>query len=230
MLPDSTRPRATNIASVPALQANSKSATCTSGPMPRASISDRAAGLDRVGVGLGADVDRADLLRVDARPRDRVRRRHRDGDRVLVEARDRLLLEQEPVLDALGVLAPLVGDLVRRDPVARNVCSVADDSCHVRLLRATAIRDIRLVTDGLSIFQRDAPLRRSRPILPRHLSPSAARMFPDRPLEYEVGMTSVASLGAGRELVLLQRPPLILNIATSARSQGGPGVVDSCRR
>ena len=37
MRPDSTRPSATNMASVPALQANSKSATCTSGAMPRTS-------------------------------------------------------------------------------------------------------------------------------------------------------------------------------------------------
>ena len=34
-----TRPSETNIASVPALQANSKSATCTSGAIPSASMS-----------------------------------------------------------------------------------------------------------------------------------------------------------------------------------------------
>ncbi len=58
--PDSTSPRATNIASVPALQANSKSATWTSGPMPEGVDDDRAARLDRVGVRLGPDVQGPD--------------------------------------------------------------------------------------------------------------------------------------------------------------------------
>jgi hypothetical protein len=43
--PDSTTLSATNMASVPALHANSKSATCTWGPMPSASTTTVPLGL-----------------------------------------------------------------------------------------------------------------------------------------------------------------------------------------
>ena len=53
---------------------------------------------------------------------------------VLVGAGDGFLFEHQPALDRLGDLAPLFGDLLRRDPVARYAGSVADNSSHVCLL------------------------------------------------------------------------------------------------
>ncbi len=89
-----------------------------------------AARLDRVGVGLGADVDRPDPRRIDAAcAAERVPRRlDRHRDRVLVRGRHRLLAEHEPALVGRGVGAPDLGDLLDLDAVARDVGPVADDS------------------------------------------------------------------------------------------------------
>jgi hypothetical protein len=99
-----------------------------------------AARLHGVGVRLRADVQRADQLRVDAGTLER-RATGLDGDRdrVLVDAGNRLLLEQEPALDGGGILAPLARDLFRLDPIPGNERTVSDNPGHGHLEGPRAI-------------------------------------------------------------------------------------------
>jgi hypothetical protein len=84
---------------------------------------------------LGADVQSADPLWIDARSGyRRATGRNGNGDRVLVEAGYRLLLQEQPSSYRLRILAPLPGDLVCLDSLAGDERAVADDACHVRLL------------------------------------------------------------------------------------------------
>src|SRR5579875_811960 len=120
-----TRPRQVWIAAVPALQANSKSAAVRWGVAPTA-CHDRRRRLHRVGMGLGADIERPDRLRVDAAPLQRLAKcLGRDGDGVLVGRRDALLHDVEPLAHRGAIGSPDRANLGRGDSVFRDVGSVA---------------------------------------------------------------------------------------------------------
>src|SRR5213594_4073607 len=91
---------------------------------------DRRGRLDGVRMGLRADVDRADLGGVDVDLR-HARPCGLDGDRddVLVGARDALRADVQPATHRLAVGAPDHADVLRSDPVARDVPAVAHDAC-----------------------------------------------------------------------------------------------------
>src|SRR3989454_3184874 len=91
---------------------------------------DRRGRLDRVRMGFRADVDRADLGGVDvdlchARPRGL------DGDRddVLVGTRHALRADVQPATHRLAVGAPDHADVLRSNPVPRDVPAVAHVAC-----------------------------------------------------------------------------------------------------
>src|SRR2546422_2415810 len=91
---------------------------------------DRRGRLDGVWMGLRSHVNRADLGRVDVDLR-HARPRGLDGDRddVLVGARDALRADVQPATHRLAVGAPDHADVLRSNPVPRDVRAVADDAC-----------------------------------------------------------------------------------------------------
>src|SRR6059036_2006310 len=91
---------------------------------------DRRGRLDRVRMGLRSDVDRADLGGVDVDLR-HARPRGFDGDRddVLVGTRHALRADVQPATHRLAVGAPDHADVLRSNPVPRDVRAVADDAC-----------------------------------------------------------------------------------------------------
>src|SRR3989454_8057112 len=91
---------------------------------------DRRGRLDRVRMGLRSDVDRADLGGVDVDLR-HARPRGLDGDRddVLVGTRDALRADVQPATHRLAVGAPDHADVLRSNPVPRDVPAVAHDAC-----------------------------------------------------------------------------------------------------
>src|SRR5437870_6816638 len=90
---------------------------------------DRRGRLDRVRMGLRSDVDRADLGGVDVDLR-HARPRGLDGDRddVLVGTRDALRADVQPATHRLAVGAPDHADVLRSNPVPRDVRDVAHDA------------------------------------------------------------------------------------------------------
>jgi len=69
---------------------------------------DRAARFDGIGMRFAADVDRADLERIDAGAcKGVLGRLHRDGDRILIHTGDGFLLNQQAVGDRGRILPPL---------------------------------------------------------------------------------------------------------------------------
>src|SRR5213594_2543596 len=91
---------------------------------------DRRGRLDGVRMGFRADVDRADLGGVDVDLR-HARPRGFDGDRddVLVGTRHALRADVQPATHRLAVGAPDHADVLRSNPVPRDVRAVADDAC-----------------------------------------------------------------------------------------------------
>src|SRR5437879_2632674 len=91
---------------------------------------DRRGRLDRVRVGLRADIDRADLGGVDVDLR-HARPRGFDGDRddVFVRTRHALRADVQPATHRLAVGTPDHADVLRSDPVPRDVPAVAHDAC-----------------------------------------------------------------------------------------------------
>src|SRR5213594_2270635 len=91
---------------------------------------DRRGRLDGIRMGLRSDVDRADLGRVDVDLR-HARPRGLDGDRddVLVGTRDALRADVQPATHRLAVGAPDHADVLRSNPVPRDVPAVAHDAC-----------------------------------------------------------------------------------------------------
>src|SRR4030067_308410 len=86
-------------------------------------------GLDGVRMALRADVDGPDVRRVDLDLGHRgPRRLHGDRDHVLVGGGDALRADIQGPSHGLPVGAPHGPDVLRRNPVARNVPAVADDA------------------------------------------------------------------------------------------------------
>ena len=123
-MPEPTMPIAACIASVPALQANSQSAAWVWGTAPMASATMRGGRLDRVGMALAADPDRADRLGVDAGAVHGVAGRFdRHRGHVLVQAGDGFLYDRHAAWSRRSTCAislwPAVGSAARRRRIRR---------------------------------------------------------------------------------------------------------------